>query len=175
LSLYTGRQGQYEWLASGGYDLHSLLQLCPEVFLDKYLAVTSFDSGSLVPNDAEKNAGWVSEEEIAYSPQIMSTENLPHDLYDEWYVFCQPRRLGSLAPRDKNIFEASIHERQVHNFVNFGALHLHKPDMKAIADLFWQQLSWIAPESYVADGECLAYVSSNEELFAKVKEALSKQ
>ncbi len=174
MSVYTGDHGEYGWLASDDHDIASLLRLCPEVVLDKYVAITSFDSGPLGLNEDEKQAGWLSVEEIAYSPRIKNVQNLPHDLYDEWYVFCEPRRIGTLARRDKNIFEEPLREGQVRDFVNFGAFHLHRPDMKALTDLFWQQLPWISPESYIADGECLAFVSLNNGLFSRVKEALSQ-
>jgi hypothetical protein len=43
---------------------------------------------------------------IAYSPKLESVEKLPHDLYDEWYVFKSPTDLGSRF--EGNVFETSI-------------------------------------------------------------------
>jgi hypothetical protein len=37
-----------------------LLQLCPEVVLGKYIAITSFDSGPLAPTD-EETGGWLGD------------------------------------------------------------------------------------------------------------------
>jgi hypothetical protein len=171
MQMTIGSHDNYEWLVSD-HDLHTLLERCPEVVVGKYIAITSFDSGPLVPNDDEQAAGWMNEGNIAYTPEIQSVENLPHELYDEWYVFREPRRIGTLVTAEKNIFEGPLRPGHVEAFVNFGAFHLHKPDMKALADLFWEQLPWISPESYIADGECLIYVSSNKELFAKARKAL---
>src|SRR4029077_14052595 len=77
------------------YERHDLITSCPQVVLGKYTAVTSFDSGSLVPNEDEILAGWQGRGGIAYSPKVESVEKLPHDLYDEWYVLDIPRDLGN--------------------------------------------------------------------------------
>ena len=53
-----GSHGQYQWLTSVDQDISSLLQICPNVLLDKYLAVTSMDSAQLLLTDQEKSEGW---------------------------------------------------------------------------------------------------------------------
>jgi hypothetical protein len=50
---------------------------------------------------------------------------------------------------------------------------LHRPEMKDLADLFWNQLDWIQPESYIADNDQLTFVSRDASLFAAVGETLS--
>jgi hypothetical protein len=57
-------------------------------------------------------------------------------------------------------------------FVNFGGFALHHPDSAALARLFWAQLDWIHPESYLADGEHLTFVSANTDVFVALLEAL---
>lgn len=44
--LSLGSQGAYEWLVTD--ENFDLLQLCPEIVLAKYVAVTSIDSGHFV-------------------------------------------------------------------------------------------------------------------------------
>jgi hypothetical protein len=61
--LTVGSQGIYQWLVTD--ERFDLLQLCPEVVLGKYVAVTSIDSSELVPTDKETVAGWQSHEKIA--------------------------------------------------------------------------------------------------------------
>ena len=56
-------------------------------------------------------------------------------------------------------------------FANY-CFALHRPEMKDLADLFWRQLDWIRPESYVADNDYLTFVSMNESLFTKVHDAM---
>lgn len=168
--METGSRGCYFWLTSADHDLDYLLTSCPQIFLGKYLAVTSFDSGSLVPNEDEVVAGWECRGGIAYSPKIESVEKLPHDLYDEWYLLGVPRDLGNLF--EGNVFETSMQIGQVAAFVNFGGFSLHSHEMKDLADLFWLQLELIRPESFIADGGLLNFVTCDEQLFAAVCAAL---
>ena len=49
--LKVGSEGLYEWLVSD--QQFDLLQLCPEIALWKYIAITSFDSGPLVLTNEE--------------------------------------------------------------------------------------------------------------------------
>jgi hypothetical protein len=74
--MEPGSRGRYSWLTSADHDLDYLLMSCPQIVLGRYLAVTSFDSGSLVSNEDEVIAGWESRGGIAYSPKIESVEKL---------------------------------------------------------------------------------------------------
>ena len=167
--LTVGSQASYQWLV---YDEDlDLLELCPEIVIGKYVAVTSFDSGQLVPGDIESAAGWQSREKIAYSPKIEKTEDVPRDGWDEWYIFTTPTDLGAIRPAE-NIFEAPQEHGNVSVFVNYG-FGLHPPDRAHLADLFWLQIARIRPESYVANNDFLTFVTMNEALFAKLRGALN--
>jgi hypothetical protein len=74
--LTVGSEGLYEWLVTDRQC--DLLQLCPEVVLGKCVAITSIDSGPLVPTGTETAAGWQSRGKIAYSPKIENAQDLPH-------------------------------------------------------------------------------------------------
>lgn len=98
--LEIGTQGAYEWLVTDkDFDL---LQVCPEVVLGKYVAITSLDSGALVPTEKEIAAGWQNHGDIAYSPKIQN-QDVPHGGWDEWYIFSRPADLGISRIRE-NIF-----------------------------------------------------------------------
>ncbi len=56
-------------------------------------------------------------------------------------------------------------------FVNY-CLALHRPEMKDLATLFWQQMAWIRPESYVADNDHLTFVTMNKTLFDSIRDAV---
>ena len=47
--------------------------------------------------------------------------------------------------------------------------------MSDLVRLFWKQIGWIQPESYIADGAAglLTFVSRDEDIFATVRNALS--
>jgi hypothetical protein len=166
-----GANGLYQWLATE-CELDVLLQRCPVAVLGKYLAVTSIDSGSLAPDEALKSAGWESRNRIAYSPNIRSIETLPRAGYDEWYVFENPRDLGKVS--DENPFEIPPKPGQVQVFVNYGGFALNNAALEALTNLFWKQLDWIYPESYLADGsDYLTFVSRNKDIFNVVCHTLS--
>ena len=176
----TGSNGAYRWLTTGQHDLDTLRRQCPQALVGKYLAVTSLDSGPMVLTDEEKRSGWSSRNEIAYSPPIQSAqdvriERMPGGVciaFNEWYVFNSPRDLGGLW--HGNVFEAPMAPGLVCTFVNFASgFALHDPGMANLVSLFWKQLDWIQPESYIADGDVfLTFVSRNEDVFARVRNAL---
>jgi hypothetical protein len=78
---------------------------------------------------------------------------LPRDLYDEWYVFANPVILDALV-RGRNIFECQMKKGEVCVFVNFGGFALHRPNYANLGQFVWEQIGWIKPESYIADGRC---------------------
>src|SRR5258708_38177862 len=178
--VVTGSHGPYRWLTTAQYELDILLRRCPQAVLGKYIAVTSLDSGPMALTDAEKRNGWRSRNEIAYSPQIQSAENVRTERlpegdasFNEWYVFNSRFDLGELW--HGNIFEAPLTPGQVCTFVNFDAgFALHNPEMESLVSLFWKQLDWIQPESYIADADALlTFVSRDEDIFVAVRNALS--
>lgn len=170
-NIETGSRGGFSWLTTTEYELHDLITSCPEVVLNKYIAVTSFDSGRLVLNEDETIAGWQSRGDIAYSPKVESVDKLPHDVFDEWYVFEAPRDLGHLYKG--NIFETSMKAGQVVDFVNFGpGFSLKNSEAKDLTDLFWLQLELIRPEAFISDGDILNFVTCDEQTFASVCAAL---
>jgi len=151
---------------------------CPQTVIGKYLAVTSQDSGALVLSDEEKSAGWQSRKSIAYSPQVQSVEKLHYGEcggFDEWYVSESPFDLGQL--RRDNIFEFAMAPGQVWTFVNYLNFSLDDPENRdLLVTLFWKQLDWIQPESYIADGaDTLTFVSRNQRLFTQVFQALDDE
>jgi hypothetical protein len=168
-----GSHDAYQWLTTTAHDFDSLLTLCPTTVLEKYVAVTSFDSGSLSLTDEDRAASWESRKGIAYSPLIRSVGILPErGGFDEWYVFGTPTDLGEKGRG--NVFEAPLSAGQVEVFVNFAeGFDLDQPNN--LVPLFWCQLKWIRPESYIADTHhLLTFVSTNRNVFDAVRQALTE-
>jgi hypothetical protein len=164
----VGSQDNYQWLVTdGNFDL---LKLCPEIVLGRYVAVTSIDSGQLVLTDKEIAAGWQSRAKIAYSARIKNAGELPRAGWDEWYIFSAPTELGT-SHLAENIFEVPRQQGHLSVLVNYG-FALHPPERAKLADLFWLQMARIHPESYVADNDFLTFVTMNEALFSKVRDAV---
>lgn len=58
-------------------------------------------------------------------------------------------------------------------FVNY-CFALHRPEMRDLFDLFWQQMDWIRPICYLADNDYLTFVTKEPSIFAGVREGVSK-
>jgi len=182
MTLHTGSCGDYLWLTSEDHDLSNLMLFCPETVLNKYLALTAIDSGVLEVTDLEKATGWKTRKGVAYSPRIKSVAGLPHEErhgycdagFDEWYVFKEPTDIGER--RETNIFEAHFQLGCIWVFVVFSRWGLHDPSMQVVTDLFWKQMEWIQPESFIADGDAyLNFVTRNKDLYVTVRSALATQ
>jgi hypothetical protein len=166
--LTIGSHGPYEWLVT---DAHfDLLQICPEIVIGKYVAVTSIDSSELVPTQEELAAGWQSRGRIAYSPKIQDGAEVPREGWDEWYIFNNSTDLGT-SYLQENVFEVPRGPGHLSVFVNY-CLALHQPEMENLVTLFWEQMDWVRPESYVADNDYLNFVTMNKALFGNVHDAV---
>jgi hypothetical protein len=176
----TGSRGPYRWLVTQQDDLSTLIKSCPQSLAGKYIAVTSLDSGPKILTDDEKGLGWDTRNEIAYSPRITLSEDgylkgvrAGHCAgYDEWYVFDSPHDLGALC--HGNVFESDLPAGKIWTFVNYDAgFALHNPEMSCLTSLFWKQLEWTQPESFIADSAAfLTFVSRNESIFVAICNAL---
>lgn len=170
--ISRGAEGDYHWLTSTEDYSGTLLRICPEIVLNRYVAVTSIDSGIPKLTESHIAAGWTSRQDVAYSPLLQSAEDIPHQVdgledagYDEFYVFDSPPDLGQRTKG--NIFtpEGAPAPGRIVEFVSWFAFVLHDQNEHTIVDLFWPQLHRVRPESYVADGrECLTFVSRRLEL-----------
>jgi hypothetical protein len=174
--MKTGVNSAYQWLEAD-HNFGAFLALCPQVFEGKYLAITAVDSGAFVPSEADLAAGWRTSADIAYSPRLRSIGDLPNDCcgrdcgpFDEWYLFGSPAELGTLC--NDNVFTAEIAPGKVFAFVNFN-FRPSDPKMQPITNLFWQQIEWMQPESYLAEvADCLIFATRDKTLFASVDAAL---
>jgi hypothetical protein len=175
--LKTGSHPPYRWLTTSHLYLGELVPLCPEVFIGRHLAVTSRDSGVPLLTDKQAAAGWQYRSRIAYSPRLTTTAELYCQRdgpdapgYDEWFLFDAEADLGETI--QGNPFEPQNSPRpgRLMVFVNQISFAIDNPD-PFLADIFWRQLEWISPESYIADGcRCLTFVSRNPALFDTVHE-----
>ena len=70
------------------------------------------------------------------------------------------------------MFDPPVKPGEVGVFVNY-AFALHPPERAGLADLFWNQIDRIQPESYIADNDYLTFVTRDAGLFDVVVKALS--
>ena len=58
--MFEGKFENYKWLETKSFSIHNLINVCPEVLKDKFLVISSFDSGPLIPTENESKKGWYS-------------------------------------------------------------------------------------------------------------------
>lgn len=172
--ICQGHRCGYHWLSfDGEILLGSLLVSLPEITLNQYLAVTSHDSGLMLPTPAQIASGWRVEGEVTHSPLIRTIRELEFlrgdfdsEYYNECYVFCERKLLGPRYRGDFFQFDEASGELQV--FVNLLAFNLADCD-EGILEGFWRQMERVAPQTYIAEGEgVLSVASKDQALIAKI-------
>ena len=108
--MKIGRFQEYYWLVSSR-TLWSLHELVVQYHCGYKLAITSFDSGSITPNEEESKLGWVVKNDLMLSPKLAREMEIPHDQYDEWYI----------------AEELDLEAAALEVFVNYGGFSLITP------------------------------------------------
>jgi hypothetical protein len=164
-SLQVGRVGEYEWICDscGEGTLDHLIPAKPEIFLNRLVAITSFDSGPLTPDDNETRAGWRRVGDVLWTTPITDAELLPTAGYDEWYLFDQPIDLGNVV-----VFV---------NYTGFTVRDDIPPEadspatsLSSLAVSFWDQLIRLRPVAFLSDGTGFNFASRDAHLFPVVLE-----
>jgi hypothetical protein len=92
--MHIGKYDCFYWLTSTEDYSGTILEVCPEVVLGRYLAVTSVDGGVMRLTESQLAAGWEVRRGIGYSLKLDRVGDVPHQLdgpdapgYDELYTF----------------------------------------------------------------------------------------
>ena len=123
----------------------------PELVVGRYLVNTSFDSGSLTLSDSKRQDGWRMVGGLAHSPQIRSTDQIPHDQFDEWLVFDEPVQVEE--------FETMV------NFYGFTPIDF---DWEEKREHFWQQVVRLRLLHVLAENDGVYLVSRDEDLISRM-------
>lgn len=149
-----GQHNNYFWFQTFDTDftIDRFLKEFKQHLIDKYVSVTSFDSGGLYLSDEEKQIGWTDINEIATSPAVKKETDIPTAGFDEWYVFV--KRPSTIKLTDV--------------YVNYGSFNLE--ESSDLLKNFWQDIEHNHPDIYVAEGDSLKIVTTDE----KLKEDIEK-
>ena len=123
----------------------------PELVVNRYVVNTSFDSGLLVPSDAERKQGWYVHGELAHSPLIRSTDQLPYDQFDEWLVFEKPVQIDG--------FKTMV------NHVGFTPIDFDWEDKR---ERYWDQVLRLQPLHIIAQNNVVYLISRDTALVARL-------
>ena len=165
--MNTGSQGRYSWLVSRRMGIGHLLEHCPQAVLGRYLVITSFDSGPLALNETERGMGWQVDGQLTYTNKLTSIETLPHDSFDEWYVFKSPVSLTGcevFVNRGALTFDAPVLVHLDPTWDGIGA-RAEVERLIGTQSRFWRQLERFGAESYIAEGDFFLFASADRTLF----------
>jgi hypothetical protein len=147
----TGEWCNFRWFQSNDLSLGGLVEAVPDLVRDRFVVVTSFDSGPLRLSPEDIASGWRQSGSRALSPKSADPRSLPLGEWDEWFVFEE-------LP--------AVHSLEV--FVNYGGFSLRPVPrnewQQAALERFWGQLTEWLPESYLAEGDNLICVTRAEML-----------
>jgi hypothetical protein len=79
-AIRQGLRDGYHWLTSTEHYSGTLLKACPEVFIDRYLAVTCVDGKTTWLQGIDKLAGWEARQGIGYSSKLDRVTDIPHQV-----------------------------------------------------------------------------------------------
>jgi hypothetical protein len=164
--MFHGAQGEYRWLETSAHEIYDVLQLCPAVAANKNIVITSFDSEPLQPTSEEMQRGWRVSGRSVHIPLGDNISAIPFEVFDEWYIFS-----GEAPERDYKIFVK-------HDWFTLGPAQTlytrngNAFDLKRMQRWFWQEIEQLGPESYLARGNRLKFVTRNAEQFNLVLRGL---
>jgi hypothetical protein len=171
--MLLGKNGKWSWLTSKAACLADVVELCPQLVIDRFVLITSLDSGLVQLDEERLKAGWKPmckrrrnfdwsheewEDPLALSPRISDPKILPTDMYDEWYVFYTEPQIDTIEVFVNWGFSPTF------GHTGFQELSTHKE----LEEHFWDQLAVINPRAYIAHNVELSFVTSDELLFEQV-------
>lgn len=140
-----------EWSDDLDQSLWKFVSQFPEVVLGKRVAITSFDSGPLVPSQDEYANGWEKRGDVAISPVVESIEDVPSAGFDEWYVY-----------------SSEVSNAPTQSFVNYSGF-APLDEASAQVDDFWTQVVNCQPLHIIGEGDpTMFFATRDQAVFEKV-------
>jgi hypothetical protein len=166
--MFHGVHGEYRWLETSAHEIYDVLQVCPAVAANKHIVITSFDSGPLQPTAEEFERGWRVHGRSMHIPVGDSVSAIPFEIFDEWYIFpSEPAQADYRVFVNYEWFTLGPAQAV---FARSGSAF----DLKRMQRWFWQEIERFAPETYLACGNRLKFVTREPELFHRVLRGLSE-
>lgn len=153
IQMNKGKHHQYFWLQSFDQNdsIDRFLKEFKQHLVDKFVCVSAFDSGELHIANEEKKLGWQQIDNIAISPKITIDTHLPTAGFDEWYIFTTQLMTLKLP----------------HVYVNDTSFNLAEDS--TVLQRFWQDIAQLKPQTYLADGDSLKIVTTDESLWQEIE------
>jgi len=165
--MFHGVHGDYRWLETSAHEIYDVLHVCPAVVAAKHVVITSSGSGPLQPTEEERRRGWRVHGNSVHIPVGENVSAIPFEVFHEWYIFSADSPL-----RDYKVFVKS-------DWFTLGPAQALYPrsgtgfDLKRMQRWFWQEIERVHPESYLACGQNLKFVTREAAHFNQVLRGLS--
>jgi hypothetical protein len=133
----------------------------------KHLVITAFDSAKIIAVEQESLRAWRVEGSALYVPPPADLLEIPYEVFSEWFIF-------TAAPGQQKL-ESFIGS----NWFTLGPCLSANADratqweIKRTQRAFWQLLESANPESYLACGTRLMFVTRNDAYFTAVLRRIS--
>ena len=165
--MFHGFHGEYRWVESAAHGILDVLVHCPVAIDSKGLVITAFVGGPPLPSDEDAQRGWRLKGSVLYIPETESPGRIPSEAFREWYIF------DSAPPEREFAVFANYDWFTLGPAIATKAQANSRWDLRRIQRIFWQLLESSSPESYLACGSRLIFVTRNPAYFSCVLKGLS--
>jgi hypothetical protein len=141
-----------DWPNSAELTIEKLWLTCPQLTVGRYLVNTSYDSGFITLSEEEKKLGWRMVGNFAHSPRIEASSRIPHDQFDEWLVFEEPRTISD--------FETMV------NYSGFTPIDF---GWKEKRESYWSQILSIRPLHVLGENGAVYVVTRDPTVIEHLK------
>jgi hypothetical protein len=165
--MFHGSHGSFRWVESPLHKTQDVLQVCPEVVLGKHLVITAFDAGRITAVEQESLRTWRVEGSALYVPPPVDLLEVPYDAFSEWFIFEDvpgKQRLESFMGSSWFTLGPCL---------SGNADRATQWEIKRTQRAFWQVLESANPQSYLACGNRLIFVTRNDPYFTAVLRRMS--
>lgn len=165
------------WLNSKAPCLADIVELCPQMVIDRFVFITSLDSGLVQLNEDRLKTGWKPmgkrrknfewshdewEDPLALSPRVSNAMILPTDMYDEWYLFTEEPQIDTIEVFVNWNFSPTF------GYAGMKELDTHVE----LEEHFWNQIAELNPLAYIAYNESFSFVTQDAPLYEQVLAAV---
>lgn len=165
--MFHGSHGPFRWVESPAHKTQDVLQLCPEAVLGKHLVIAAFDSSKITAVAKDSLRLWRVEGSALYVPPLADLLEVPYDVFNEWFIF-------TAVPGQRKLesFMASSWF-SLGPCLSGNAARATQWEIKRTQRAFWQLMESANPESYLACGSRLIFVTRNDGYFTNVLRRIS--
>ena len=156
MNFKEGQNQPWYWIetSSNYFDFGDIKEHCPELINGYFVAINSFDSGTITWALEELAKGFSYVNETPITNAITDLNDIPTAGYDEWFMFS--------TKKEFDLKDA---------YINYTGFSLHADDSN-MEQAFWDQLNRVQPDKFMAQNGHFIFVTLNRNDIEKIKALL---